>query len=386
MAYHTNFQTIWGGRTTESKALIVWLIAFSLLCCQLFAVAKSSDRPNSNTHRGIVFNSYHPGKDRWKGPLHNELLFTWFTSATLAKNRQEYMRLLKNQQENGVKYIGYTYSSTLSCVRLPASHHVPFPERAIPPEAIKHSWIVRDANNKLVTWPNQDNWFFLDVGIREVQDAVLKRAIRNAKDLKANTLLLDNWYYKYWAPGDMEEPLWTKKCLSFLKRARELTGQNNLKLVVNTPSPPRYWPEFAPFLDGIAYEMGANPNRLKTKRLYEEELSSYEKVLAGGKSVFLYANRLTHPNGGRWDEDGRKVAATAMLVVPEDQPYWGGIYVCPPRYEVWPVGGWPMWPEQLGRPLGPRQWNGDTVTRKFDRGSISVTAQKEPKFNINFEY
>jgi len=131
--------------------------------------------------------------------------------------------------------------------------------------------------------------------------------------------------------------------------------------------------------------MAAHPNRLKSKVLYELELSSYEKVLAMGRSIFLYTDMLTH-NGGRWDKDGRKVAATAMLVMPADQPYWGGIYVSNPRYEIWPVGGWAMWSEQLGKPLGPRKWNGDTVTRRFEHGSISVTVGQNSKFNISFEY
>lgn len=183
----------------------------------------------------------------------------------------------------------------------------------------------------------------------------------------------------------MKEQEWTEKCLSFLKRARELTQQNNIKLVVNLPSPPEYWPEFAPYLDGIAYEMGAHPNRLKQQNLYEEELSSYEKVMAMGKSIFLYTDILTN-NGQRWDEDGRKVAATVMLVIQKDQPYWGGIYICPPRYEIWPVGGWPMWPEQLGKPLEQRKWNGNNVTRKFENGTVSVTVGQNPKFSVSFEY
>jgi hypothetical protein len=295
------------------------------------------------------------------------------------------LKLFDDQRKNGVKYIGYYYSATTSYPPESVPNYRDFPEVSIPPKTIKYSWVLKDAKNQPIIWSNQKDRFYLDVGLKEVQYAILTRAIASAKSLGCDVLFLDNWYYKDWSPRDMSKDEWAEKCISLLQRARELTLKNGLKLVVNTPTPPTYWPEFAPYLDGIAYEMGGHPNRLRDKTSYEGELSSYDKVIQMGKTVFLYSDIMTD-NGQRWDEDGRKVAATAMLVMPKDQPYWGGISVCPPRYEVWPVGGWPMWPEQIGQPIGSREWRGNTVTRKFQHGSISITTGIESKFSITIEY
>jgi len=344
--------------------------------------SQNDNKSNPNSENSIVFNGwYHSGKEKWQGTIHNKMLFTWFTAVTTASSEAEYKKLVSYQRQNGVKYIGYYYSSTTSAPQKPLE----YPEGTIPNDAIKPSWVVRDRAGTPVTWPGQEHRFYLDVGIRQVQEAILERAIKNAKSLGANVLFLDNWSYKSFAPGNLQEQQWAQKCLSLLIRARELSMQNNIKLVVNLSSPVESWVEFATYLDGIAYEMAAHPNRLKTRDLYELELSSYEKVLAMGKSIFLYTDTLTH-NGRRWDEDGRKVAATAMLVMPEVQPYWGGIYVANPRYEVWPVGGWALWPEQLGKPSGPRKWEGNTVTRNFEHGSIAVTAGDQPKFSVTINY
>jgi len=368
------------------KSSILRAALLGIICLGVPVESKNNVKTVSQYANNIVFNSwYHSGKEKWRGPYHNNMLYTWFTTTTSAKNLQEYRKLINKQRENGVKFIGYAYSSTTSAPPRPIGHSKHFPESAIPPEAIEYSWIVRDAKGGLVTWKEQKNRYFLDVGKKEVQDAVLVRAIGNAKSLGCNVLFLDNWYYKYWSPPDMSRVEWTQKCMAHLKRARELTIQNNLKLVVNTPTPPKYWPEFAAHLDGISYELPAHPSRLVSRGRYELELSGYEKVIAMGKSIFLYTDRLTH-NGERWDKDGRKVAATAMLVISQNQPYWGGIYIANPRYEVFPVGGWALWPEQLGKPLGPRQWNGNTITRNFERGSISVTVGEVPKFNVSLRY
>ena len=368
------------------KTFILWTTILGSLWCLSLARSQSHVKTASKSEYSIIFNGwYHSGKQKWQGPYHNKLLFPWFTANISAINQDEYKKLINEQFRNGVKFIGYYYSATTSYPSNPVGNNTRFPERSIPPESIKYSWILRDGKGRPITWDNQENRYFLDVGIKEVRDAVLISAIRNAKQLRANVLYLDNWTYKYWAPGDLKEQQWTEKCLSLLIRAREFTRQNDIKLVVNLSSPPEYWPEFAPHLDGIAYEMPAHPYRLKMQESHELELRNYEKVMGMGKTIFLYTDILTD-NGKRWDEDGRKVAATAMLVVPEAQPYWGGIYVCPPRYEVWPVGGWPIWPEQLGKPLEPRKWDGNTVTRKFAHGTISVTVGQNPKFNISFEY
>jgi hypothetical protein len=370
----------------KTKIFILFIMFVGSLCPVGLARSQSNVETNGKSENSIVFNGgHHTGKQKWQGPYHNKILYTWFTAHASAKNEREHRKLIDHHRKKGAKYIGYYYSATTSCPSESIPDHRKFPEVTIPPKAIRYSWIVRDNEGKAVNWYGQKDRYFLDVGIKEVQDAILKRAIGNAKRLGVNVLFLDNWSYKYWAPKDMEKQQWTEKCLSFLIRARELTTANNLKLVVNLTAPLEFWTEFAPYLDGISYEMGAHPYRLKTKSRYEKELNSYEKVMAMGKSIFLYPGNLKD-NGGQWDEDGRKAAATAMLVMPKDQPYWGGIYVANPRYEAWPVGGWLMWPKQLGKPLGPRQWNGNTVIRKFEHGSIGVTAGQNPKFNINFEY
>jgi hypothetical protein len=372
------------GTNIRVKIFILCIIFLGLLTRA--ACSQNKVETNVKSENSIVFNGwYHIGKEKWRGPFNNKLLFTWFTARTSAANNQEYKRLIDRQRKEGVKFIGYYYSATTSRSLEVKGHPSRFPERRIPPEAIESSWVLRDSKGQAVTWHNDKNRYYLDVGMKQVQDAILTRAIRNAKELGANVLFLDNWAYKYWAPGGLDKKQWTEKCLSFLVRARELTTATNLKLVVNLSTFVELFPEFAAYLDGISYEMGAHPYRLKTKGRYEEELKSYDKVMAMGKSIFLWTDMLKD-NGERWDEDGRKVAATAMLVMPKDQPYWGGIYVANPRYEPWPVGGWAMWSEQLGKPLGPREWNGNTVVRKFERGSISVTVGQSPKFTVSLEY
>lgn len=369
----------------RAHIFLLFVIFISAFCFGA-AAPNSKLETLTETKNNFVFNNwYHSDKEKWQSPLHRELLFTWYVKMVTGENKAECLKSVAFLRKNGVKYIGCPYSSTTAALRNPPGHRRYYPELAIPPEAINYSWIVRDSKDQLVTWKDQKNRYFLDVGKKEVQDAILNRVIKNAKEIGADFLFLDNWHYQYWAPKDMSKDEWTEKCMSLLKRARELTRKNGLKLVVNTPTPPPRWPEFASYLDGISYELPAHPARVIRKDYYELELSNYEKVMQMGKSIFLYTDKLTK-DGKRWDEDGRKVAATAMLVMPKNQPYWGGIYVCPPRYEVWPVGGWPMWPKQLGAPLGDRKWEGDTITRKFEYGSISVTVGENPKFNVSFEY
>jgi len=369
----------------KTKSFILYILLLVLACSFGRAKLQHSVKKPMKPENKIVFNGwYHTGKEKWQGSHHNPLLFTWYTARTSAANEKEYWQLIKNQRDKGVKFIGYYYSSTVS-YSYPPERYAPFPEPAIPPAAIKYSWILRDNTGKLVTWTNAKNRYFLDVGMKEVREAILFRAVSNAKSLGANVLFLDNWNYKSFAPAGQTKKQWAEKNLALLKRARELTNQYNLKLIVNQASYLQDWKDFATYLDGFGYEMSTHPNYLNQPKLYKLELDTYEQMMAMGKSIFLYTYAKPG-HGKRRKRDGRRIATTAMLVMPQNQPYWGGIYVCPPQYEIWPVGGWPMWPEQLGKPLGPRQWTGNTVTRKFERGSISVTVGKEPKFNISFEY
>ncbi|MBN1796605.1 MAG: hypothetical protein JW804_08025 [Sedimentisphaerales bacterium] len=361
------------------RKIYICIVYISFICIS----AKSQD--NISDSYTIIFNPlFHQNQEKWRAPYHKTMMYAWFTARVIAPDYKTYMHSMEDQYGNGVKYIGYYYSATTTHSKESGAHGI-FPEKKFPLNEVKKDWLLRRPDGKFSTWPNQEERYFLDVGLREVQDAILNRAILNAKKLKCNVLTLDNWYYKYGAPAGLEEKAWTEKCMLFLKRARELTTANNLKLVVNHTSPPQYWIEFAPYLDGSSYEMGCHPTRLRSRDLYEQELSSYQEFIAMGKSIFLYTDRAVY-KGDRWDKDGRKAAATVMLVMPKEQHYWGGIYVCSPHYEVWPVGGWAMWPEQLGKPLGPREWDGDTVTRKFENGLISVTVGEKPKFNISIEY
>lgn len=156
--------------------------------------------------------------------------------------------------------------------------------------------------------------------------------------------------------------------------------------MINQASPLQHWHVFAPYLDGISYEMAAHRNTLKRKDWYKLELDTYAKMMEMGKSIFLYTYARPDSPRKAWDPDGRKVAITAMLVMPANNPHWGGIYISPPTYEVWPTGGWAMWPEQLGKPLGVRKWSDNIVTREFENGLISVTTGAAPEFSIKFNY
>ncbi|MHC4635967.1 MAG: putative glycoside hydrolase [Planctomycetota bacterium] len=370
----------------KTKMFILFNIVLVSHCLYGLASTHNKTQTYFKPENRIIFNGVHQiGRQKWHGPYHNQLVYTWFTPYALAKDKQEYRNLINRLRKYGGKYIGYYYSSTTTYPLTSVASHRKFPEPAIPHKAIKSSWILLDAKGQPVRWSGWEDRYFLDIGIQEVQEAIVTRAIRNTQQLGLNMLFLDNMYYKYWAPPGKDKEQWTQACLSLLLRARELTAANNLKLVVNAVTSVELFAEFAPYLDGISYEMGAHPYRLKTRDRYEEELQSYDKVMAMGKSIFLWTDTLKD-KGKRWDEDGRKVAITAMLVMPKEQPYWGGIYVANPRYEAWPVGGWAMWPEQLGNPLSPRKWDGNTVTRKFERGLISVTVGEKPKFSITTVY
>ncbi|MBU1259553.1 MAG: hypothetical protein KJ757_00495 [Planctomycetes bacterium] len=328
---------------------------------------------------------YHGGKNKWRGPIHDKFIFTWITMMTTASSEKEYRQSIQQQKQNGVKYIGYYYSSTTSAPPKPAGDTTGYPEGCIPHSAINPAWVIVDKDNRPVTWPGDRYRYYLDVGLPQVQSSLLKRVIDNVHHAGVNLLYLDNWTYKFWSPGSLTVEQWTQKCLAFLKCARELTELENMKLIVNVTAEPETWTEFAQYLDGICYEMAAHPNRLRTVEGFERELNGYQTVLEKGKSIFLYTDTLTY-NKGRWDEDGRKVAATALLVMPPEQPYWGGIYVASPRYEVWPVGGWPMWQRQLGNPREKRKWQGNTVTRDFEKGEVRITVGDEPEFKVVFKY
>jgi len=368
-------------------ALILLLASLALAGCSNSSAAAETYAAAQAPPSSLVFNGWFTSDKsaKWCGPLHEGMLFTWFTPVTTAWNATEYKQLISLQKTNGVEFIGYYYSATTTKSATPPSAEQAFPERAIPRSRVNSSWILKDRNGIPVTWPDDKTRYYLDIGLSKVQDAILKRAIANARNLGANVLFLDNWVYKMGAPKDQQQQVWSDKCLAFLKRARQLTFQNGLKLVVNQASPVESWVEFAPYLDGIAYEMAAHPNRLKSPALYENELASYEKVMAMGKTVFLYTGMLTH-QGQPWDPDGRKVAATAMLVMPANQPQWGGIYMTNPNYENWPEGGWVFWAKLLGPPLGTRKWESDSVKRNFEHGSITVTTGENPHFNISINY
>ncbi|MEW6664894.1 MAG: hypothetical protein AB1512_06705 [Thermodesulfobacteriota bacterium] len=324
---------------------------------------------------------YHPGREKWHGPFHDRILHPWICIYTSAPDASQYEKAVQKQRANGVAFIGYYYSACTSYLPSSETMHGRYPERAMPPSEVRPEWVLRDGTGEIVTWNTRKDRWFLDIGRQDVQEAILERAIGNAVRCGTDGLSLDNWTYKYWAPPGQTIPQWTEKSLSLLKRARERTARQKMRLIVNQSSPPECWHEFAPFLDGIGYEMGAHPGRLVSRAAYERELSSNEQILKLGKSLFLYTDIIKEGNR-RWDEDGRKAAMTALLVVPDDQPRWGGIYVCLPRYEVWPSGGWAMWPEQLGRPLGPRAWHGDGVVRRFERGVIRVTPGASAGFSI----
>jgi len=273
----------------KTKILVLCITLLGLL--GYFSLAKSQDetKATGKSQNSILFNGWYGRiKEKWQGPLHNTVVFTWYTGLTSAENEQAYRKLVNNQRKNGVKFIGYYYSATTSYPSTNVGRFNRFPEGAIPPEAIKYSWILRDTNGQLVTWPGRKNRWFIDIGKSEVQDAILTRAIKNAKRLGANVLNLDNWNYKSFAPAGQTKEQWAEKNLALLIRARELTHQHNLKLVVNQASPFEHWHKFAPYLDGFAFEQSTHSIWLTKRNLYEMELNTYEQMMAMGKSLFLF--------------------------------------------------------------------------------------------------
>lgn len=183
----------------KTKTIILCTITLGLFCCFGLSQPQGHAEPAVKSEYGIIFNGgYTSIKQKWQGPLHNKLLFPWFTAHISAINQKEYEKLIKEQNQNGVKFIGYYYSATTS---YPVGDIRRFPERAIPPESIDNSLILHDHKGNPVGWPNQKDRYFLDAGAKQVQDVILTRAIRNAKQLGPNVLFLDNWTYKYWCRG-----------------------------------------------------------------------------------------------------------------------------------------------------------------------------------------
>lgn len=331
----------------------------------------------------IFFNGWgHPGKIKWNGKLHSQIVYPPVVLQCSAPSKSEFDKLIKDYKKNGVEYLGCYYSATTSYI--PSNIGGSYPEGAIPPTKIKYDWILRDKENNPVIWSNDKDRWFLDIGKSEVQRAIINRAFDQARAANTDGVFFDNLSYKFWAPNGQTLEQWSKKTLEFLKYAREYSNKYLMKVVINTSTEPQNWKDLEQYVDGISYEMAVHPNRLKNKELYERELASYEDLIKLRKSIFLCTGVLKK-NDKPWDEDGRKVAITALMVKGAINPMWGGIFVDLPNYEPWPSGGWLFWSEQLGAPLGGRQWTDNAVERKFENGTIKVTTGENPKFEISFK-
>lgn len=362
------------------KLLFWWFVLFAVTAIDplLFGAEKKQT--------DFMFGGgYNPSSKKWSGPKHDNILYPWISMYATAGSENELHRALKEARKKGVECIGYYYSASTSYDKF-VNNRRRIPEGVLPLSALRPEWVLMDSKGNLVTWPNQKRRFFLNLGKPEVRAAIIGRAVALAKSYDSDMLFFDNWSYMTPPPGDLKREDWALYNLLFLKEARQATNRVGMKLVVNTASYFKYWQDIAPYVDGIAYEMASTPQRLKTRGAYESELATYEGMLIKGKSVFLYTYIPKDSYRAEWDPDGRKIAATALLVMPKNNPHWGGIFVAIPTFEVWPAGGWSMWPRQLGEPLGSREWSGNTVSRNFERGLVRVTVGAEPEFQITFKY
>jgi len=334
---------------------------------------------------GFVFGTFNSQKNKWRGSFHDKIIFPWITIGNYEKNEGEYLKWLGYQRQQGVKNIAYYYSATTCYPRMPADSVDYFPERALPTSEVEDSWFLRDPRHQRIPWSGVADRYFLDVGNRSLQEILVGRLLQNATRLGVDSLFLDNVQFESWSPDGIEKADWAVKVLSLLKYSKKKATEKGFRVIGNVVAPLNRWHELAKHLDGIAYEMAAHPNSLRSAASYREELDVYDQLISEGKSIFL----ITGTYVGKyetWDPDGRKVAATALMVMPVNQSTWGGIFVSLPRFEPWPVGGWAMWPEQLGRPTGTRVWEGETVTRHFERGVIRITCGEEPKFTMSASF
>ena len=343
------------------------------------------DYPQESPSPRFVFGTFNSQKNKWRGPFHDKVIFPWITIGNYEKNESEYLKWLRYQREQGVKHIAYYYSATTCYPRAALDAVDFFPERAMPTSEVQDSWFLRDPRNQRIPWSGSLERYFLDVGNQGLQEALIARLLQNATRLGVDTLFLDNVQFDSWSPDGSQKADWAAKVLSLLKYAKKKATEKGLRVIANVVAPLDRWNELAIHLDGISYEMAAHPNTLSSAARYREELNVYEQLISEGKSIFLITGTYVGKYEA-WDPDGRRVAATALMVMPGNQAQWGGIFVSLPSFESWPVGGWAMWPEQLGKPVGLRAWERDTVTRRFERGSISITCGEEPKFTINTSF
>ncbi len=326
-----------------------------------------------------------PDKMQWQGPSHDNLVFSWYVPYAVAESKSEYLKLIKLLRKNGTKEIGYYYSATTCGLPVSVGEKYDYPERIFPFNELKFEYLLKSKDGRSITWYDQKNRYYLDIGSEEVQSILLSRIISQAKNLGSDFIFLDNLTYFTSSPSDYNLTTWSNMNLSLIKSAYRLIKQNNLKLVININSPFERWNDFIPYCDGITYELGCHPKNVQDVNNFKKELETYINVLEQGKALFLHTDKLTY-NGKRWDEEGIKVALTALIVRASDQTGWANVHVCLPRFETWPNGGWYFWPEQLGKPVGRHYWKDTTVFRKFENGEISIKTGEFPKFSIKLNF
>lgn len=384
------------GNILLSKALfflaVLSVAVLAFMCTYCYSAQTSGDLKKGTQNSPVKFTFGDAGKwkyDKWRGPKHWQITCPWFIWVVKAADRKEYHQMSDYVRAHGTKCIGYYYTSTLALPDSATKTATNFQEAGLPRSLCDNSWFIPDGKGGFANYGNQPEWYFLDIANVDVQHAVLERATSNAKNLNCDALCLDNFRYKKYVPYPYDRERWPEGALSFLKTARLYTKRKDLKLVINLGDDPRDWMALTPFVDGFSYEYGCRPSMFESPALLETDLSAYEYVLSQRKTVFLWTGRVGHGTSEQYDPDGRKLALVALLVMPPEQREWGGVYISVPSPgggEVWPTGGWLFWPEQLGKPIGSRQWKANTVVREFERGVISITVGRSPEFSIKLNY
>ena len=221
-----------------------------------------------------------------KSAKHLASNFVWHLSSF--KDQAEFLKMTSTLRRiNPVIVLG-SYAS--ACTTLPASEDI-FPPTKVPLEQCKPEWFLRDKDNNLIIWGEQERRYWLDMRRQDVRKAVITLAIERCKYNGLDAVCFDNCY---WGLPNKKAPVskqeWTAAFMKFFEEAGKAAHREGLKCVVNVATHVRDIPgafvAIAPYVDGIMTEMAFHP-QARTPEMLHRELKAYESVLKQDKIVLV---------------------------------------------------------------------------------------------------
>lgn len=152
------------------------------------------------------------------------------------------------------------------------------------------SWLLHDAEGKVVTWPDNPDRPYADMSKGKVRTRIVLEAISMAKSLGMGAKSFDNCYY--WYPlGALSKAQVTTAFVKFFTYAKTQCALSNLKIIANvamdiTSHIPDAFACYGSWLDGVMLEL---PLYVKKPDYLEKEIAAYRKFLESGKQLFLWA-------------------------------------------------------------------------------------------------